>query len=229
MGFGNVLHVLADHLAKDESCGRDELVALLDSVWDQLQFESPWIAERERLAAQAAIDRLLAWHHARPERKVLATEAPFDVTVPLEEADQVRLSGRVDRLEADSLGALHIVDFKTSKRAPSGSSLADNPQLGLYQLAADRRGFASQAGEAARSGGAELVQLRVDAGGLPKVQEQAPQTADEAGRRPVELQLISAAKAVRAEEFPAVIGSHCTLCDFTSMCPGQIRSGTVLS
>ncbi len=229
MGFGNVLHVLADHLVKTEGVTRESLVALLDSVWGGLQFDSPWIADRERTEAAAAVDRLLAWHRARPEREVLATEADFDVTVPLEGVEGVRLRGRVDRLERDTSGDLRVVDYKTSKNPPSGASLADNPQLGLYQLAADRGAFADYAGAHARSGGAELVQLRVDSGGMPKVQSQAPQDPDESGRRPVEVQLLSAAEAVRAERFDAMLGGHCQFCDFRSMCPAQIRSGTVLS
>jgi RecB family exonuclease len=234
MGFGNVLHVLADHLATADAVTEQSLLELLDTVWESLHFGSPWIARREHAEARAAVQRLLAWHRGRPGREVVASEADFDVTVPLEGAESVRLRGRVDRLEQDADGTLHIVDFKTSKNPPSGASLPDNPQLGLYQLAADRSAFAAQAGPQARSGGAELVQLRVGSGagdnaGLPKVQEQAPQQADEAGRTPVEVQLISAAATVREERFDAMMGSHCTFCDFTSMCPAQVRSGSVLS
>ena len=232
MGFGNVLHVLADHLVKADGVTEESLFALLDSVWARLQFDSPWIADREYVDARAAVERLLAWHRGRPDRDVMATELDFDVTVPLEGAEAVRLRGRVDRLERDGDGALHIVDFKTSKRAPSGAGLPDNPQLGLYQLAADRGAFAESAGESARSGGAELVQLRVGptgAPGLPKVQEQPPQQPDDAGRTPVEVQLISAAVTLRGERFDARLGGHCTFCDFRSMCPAQIHAGTVLS
>ncbi len=229
MGFGNVLHVLADHLVKVDGASREELLTLLDSVWEGLHFDSPWIAVREHAEARAAIDRLLAWHRSRPDRAVVATELDFDVTLPLEDAEEVRLRGRVDRLEQDLDGALHVVDFKTSKNPPSGTSLAHNPQLGLYQLAGDRRAFAEVAGDGARCGGAELVQLRVDSGGLPKVQQQSPQTPDDSGRTPVEVQLISAAGTVRSEAFDAMLGDHCRRCDFTSMCPAQIRAGTVLS
>lgn len=229
MGFGTVLHVLADHLVCADGATRDELFALLDSIWGSLQFDSPWIAARERIEARAAIDRLLAWHRARPQRVVVGTELDFDVTVPLEGVEEVRLRGRVDRLEQDPQGRLHVVDYKTSRRPPSGVSLTDNPQLGLYQLATDRQAFADQAGTGARSGGAELVQLRVDSAGQPVVQQQPPQAPDEAGRTPVEIQLISAVQTVRAEQFDAMLGSHCTFCDFASMCPAQVRSGTVLS
>lgn len=229
MGFGNVLHVLADHLVKTDAATATELTELLDSVWARLSFDSPWIAVRERAEAHAAIERLLAWHRSRPGREVVATEVDFSAELRLEEGDAVRLRGRVDRLERDADGALHIVDLKTSKNAPSGTSLPDNPQLGLYQLAANVGAFREVVGDDAPSGGAELVQLRVAAGSLPKVQAQPPQEADEAGRTPVEVQLTTAAATVRSERFDATVGKHCTFCDFRSLCPAQVTSGTVIS
>jgi hypothetical protein len=79
------------------------------------------------------------------------------------------------------------------------------------------------------SGGAELVQLRVDAPGGPKVQVQSPQLTDDDGRTPVEVQLISASQALRSEEFVATANSHCTFCEFATLCPARRRSATVLS
>ncbi len=229
MGFGNVLHVLADHLAEVDVATKEELFSLLDSVWGSLSFDSPWIAARERLEARAAVERLLAWHQGRPHRQVVATESDFDVTLPIDEGEQVRLRGRVDRLESDTDGRLHVVDLKTSRNPPSGTSLLDNPQLGLYQLVTDAGAFADLVGEGARSGGAELVQLRVAQDGMAKVQAQPPQAPDETGRTPIEVQLSAGATTMRSERFVALLGDHCTFCDFRSLCPAQVRSGTVLS
>jgi RecB family exonuclease len=135
----------------------------------------------------------------------------------------------VDRLETDRDGNVVIVDFKTNKNAPTDRSIADNAQLGLYQLAADHGAFAEQVGADARAAGAELVQLRVDASGLPKVQHQPPQQPDDSGRKPVEIQLVEAAEIIRAEVFDAKANDYCTRCDFAAMCPVQQTSGTVLS
>jgi hypothetical protein len=89
--------------------------------------------------------------------------------------------------------------------------------------------MAELCGADARSGGAELVQLRIDVGGYPKVQEQGPQKPDDAGRKPIEIQLISAVDVVRSETFDATVNAYCARCDFATMCPAQQRSGTVLS
>lgn len=228
LGFGSVIHALAEHMTSGE-VEESELVSLLDSVWDQLQFESPWIAEREHQAAVEALGRFTRWHNGRPDREYLAAEAEFSVELGLEGGERALLNGRVDRVERDADGRVVVVDFKTSKNAPSDVSVLGNPQLGLYQLAVDNGGLDDVAGDGAEAGGAELVQLRVDKAGMPKVQAQPRQEPDSDGRKVVEVQLIGAAEVVRREEFVAVANQHCNFCAFASLCPSQQRTGTVLS
>ncbi len=229
LGFGSIVHALTDHLATHPEVTRDELVALVDSVWGQLQFDSPWIAQRERVAAEEAIGRFITWHEASRGRSYAGSEVTFSVEVPLEAGERVQLSGAVDRLETDREGRVVIVDFKTSKRAPTDKSIPENPQLGLYQLAAEHDAFADQVGPGAGAGGAELVQLRADVAGMPKIQHQPPQRPDESGRTRVEVQLVDAARVIRSEEFDATANNYCHLCDFAAMCPVQQTSGSVIS
>ena len=82
-------------------------------------------------------------------------------------------------------------------------------------------------GRQVRSGGAELVQLRLG-GDLPKVQPQAPQVPDSEGVTTIQRQLMAAVRAVREEEFVARPGGHCDRCDFHAICPAK-SSGSVLS
>jgi RecB family exonuclease len=145
--------------------------------------------------------------------------------VTLPDGQVVRLHGYADRLELDEDGRVVVVDLKTGKYLPTGPAVEQHSQLGLYQLAVDHGAADEAAGRPVRSGGAELVQLRVgDA--LPKVQHQS-RPGDE-GPRLVELQLMQAAAALRAEEFVARPGAHCDRCTFQAICPDK-ASGTVLS
>lgn len=57
----------------------------------------------------------------------------FTVDVPV--AEGVRIFGRIDRLERDAEGALHVVDFKTAKQAISNAAAETQAQLRTYQLA----------------------------------------------------------------------------------------------
>ncbi|MBA2559102.1 MAG: ATP-dependent helicase [Propionibacteriales bacterium] len=228
LGFGSVIHALADHMGRDTAVDARQLRLLLDSIWDQLDFDSPWIAARERVEADKAIDRFVKWHEGRDGRTYVASEVPFRVDVGLEESETVTLSGKVDRVERDSEGRLVVVDLKTSKKAPTAAAVAVDPQLGLYQLVVANGALAKACGDVGVSGGAELVQLRLDGAGGPKIQVQAPQAPDDDGRKPVEVQLSTAAQVIRSERFDATVNGHCAMCDFAQMCPTRRRAGTVV-
>jgi len=158
---------------------------------------------------------------------VVGTETPLEARVEVG-GDVVVLRGYADRLELDSAGRVVVVDFKTTKNPPPDGRLADNAQLGLYQLAVARGAADRALGRPGEPGGAELVQLRKSTRGSAKVQRQEPQSADESGRHPVEAQLEEAVRLLRTEEFPARMGEHCRFCRFTSLCPHE-TSGTVLT
>ena len=157
----------------------------------------------------------------------MTSEGQITATVELPDGQQVRLIGYVDRLELDDDGHVVVVDLKTGKYAPTDASLPENPQLGLYQLAVDHGAADGAVGRPGRSGGAELVQLRLG-GDLPKVQPQAPQVPDSEGVTTIQRQLMAAVRAIRDEDFVARPGGHCDRCDFHAICPAK-SSGSVLS
>jgi superfamily I DNA/RNA helicase/RecB family exonuclease len=239
-GFGNVVHALADRIGRGEIQIDDQettvqaLMAEVDRVWGQLPFRTPWSAARSRAEVEAALGRFIHWHQRREARRLLATEHEFRVAVTLPDGHDVQLHGFADRLEVDADGRVVVVDLKTGKTA--ASDLPHHPQLGLYQLAVEHGAARSllPEGASAESGGAELWQLRQGAkGGVLKVQRQEPHhqqspAADGSGARPVELQLQSAAAAIRDERFSARPGAYCERCDFERLCPAR-NAGTVLS
>jgi RecB family exonuclease len=226
-GFGIIVHALADRVAKGELGPDDDLMALVDDVWDRMSFRTPWSGEREREAVRSALARFVAWQSRPGARTHVSSEGRITATVELPDGQQVQLIGYVDRLELDAAGDVVVVDLKTGKYAPTDASLPENPQLGLYQLAVDHGAADDAVGRPVRSGGAELVQLRLGSD-LPKVQPQAPQVPDADGVTVIERQLMAAVAAVRSEEFVARPGAHCDRCDFHALCPTK-SSGSVLS
>ena len=233
-GFGNIVHALADRLTKDE-LGPDtteaQLMELVDRVWGEVSFATPWAATKQRAELERALRRLLTWHRDNP-RRPLASEVPLDAELRLgEEPDSevVRLHGYADRLDVDADGRVVVVDFKTSKNHPKVKDLPEHLQLALYQLAVDQGAVDELAGRPTRSGGAELVQLRQEnpAAGA-KVQRQEPLQPGPDGRTPVEVTIGDVVRRIRDEEFPARIGDQCRHCTFLTLCPHE-SSGTVLS
>ncbi|MFT4287481.1 ATP-dependent helicase [Nocardioides sp.] len=227
-GFGTIVHALAERVASGElgEASVADLMELVDEVWDRMEWRTPWAAQRGRDDVRAVLERFLNWHRRAEARLVVQQEANLDVEVDLPDGQRVRLYGFADRLELDADGKVVVVDLKTGKYAPRDKDLHLNPQLGLYQLAVDHGAAKEWAGEAG-SGGAELIQLRMGSGGLPKVQAQAPAT-DDAPLAVVE-QLGDAVRAVRGETFVARPDDQtCRFCSFKPVCPAW-SPGSVLS
>lgn len=227
MGFGGVLHALAHEVASGQTAAEIEaLVSRLDLVWGQLAYEADWQSAQQHDAARAALGRFLVWHRAERGRTLLATEQAFTVDVPLP-GGTARLRGYVDRLELDADGHVHVVDLKTGKSAPSGPQVAAHPQLGTYQLAVRAGALDDVLAGNRVVGGAELVHLRVDRDGGPRVQRQdplgpPPSGAGEPGEPDwVSGKLDEAVRRVLAEDFRPQPSEACDRCDFRRCCPAQ--------
>ncbi len=223
LGFGSVVHTIADDVAKGTSPPEIEpLMALVDRVWDALAFEARWQSVRQRVEARKALERFLLWHNEDRGRTLIASEHPFTVALTVGDREVV-LRGSMDRVEVDRDGLVHVVDLKTSKNAPSGPKVAEHPQLGVYQVAVREGAVSDLDGlDAAVSGGAELVQLRAGSkDGHPKVQSQPPLAVHDDGTTDVDRQLAGAVRTMTAEEFPPTPGDACSYCQFKASCPAR--------
>lgn len=225
--FGTLIHRIAQQ-AQAERLGVEDMHALVAEGWDEVEFPAPWQEAAEREAADGIIDRLARWF---PERQdtLLAVEHSFETQVEVA-GTTVVLHGTVDRLElieGDDGPKLRIVDFKTMRRKPTAKDVAENVQLGLYQLAAAAGAFESLAPGVRQVAASALLLLRLDSSGLPTVMEQAPLTAaptlkDEAltvGPTWMHDRIASAVTVLGSGEFPATRGDACTHCDFQAGCP----------
>jgi RecB family exonuclease len=226
LGFGSVVHALAHDVGRGETpADLEHLVALVDSVWNQLAFEAPWRSALERSNARDALARFLAWHHAERGRELLGTEHGFEVEISVG-GRAVRLRGSMDRVEIDDDGAVHVVDLKTSKTAPSAKQIAEHVQLGVYQMAVEA-GAVPGRGE---SGGAELVQLKHgDRDGLPKVQPQGPLEVGDSGFTWIEEVVRRGVGRMVSESFPPTPNQYCQMCAFRSSCPALDEGRQVVS
>jgi RecB family exonuclease len=227
--LGEIVHALAERIAKGElrvtadEAGVDELMVHVRAVWDRMEFRTPWAGARELERVRAALGRFLDWHHRNP-RTVVGIEQDFRAVLDLPDGEQVRLTGYADRLELDADGRIVVVDLKTNRSKPTDKSIATNVQLGLYQLAVDRGAIEGLDGvpDGVEAGGAELVQLGLkDGGPTAVVQAQGVQTDDGPERAALHGQLERAARLLRAEQFPAIVGDQCRECPFEPICPAK--------
>ncbi|MGO4955767.1 ATP-dependent helicase [Luteococcus sp. Sow4_B9] len=246
--LGSVVHVLAQHAMSDD-LDLEDLTGHLDEVWGQMRFDAEWLSASERVEAQAALERFVAWADAAAEREVLGVEVAFRTTVQIGD-EEIVLVGSVDRLERDGQGRLHVVDFKTGRTVPTQAHVDQMDQLGIYQLAAQQGAFDHLAPGERRVGGAELVYLRKQLGESPwpKVLTQPsledlphgrrgqprPDNAAEDGRDAeqnhptwVHEHLDRAARTIRSERFEATRCDRCQFCPFALSCPAMTTAPEV--
>ena len=237
--FGSIIHVLAEHGASGVADPRD-LAGHLESVWNQLTFDANWLSAVERVEAESALERFATWQEARAGQQLLGTEVSFATQLDVG-SERIHLTGTADRVERDPDGRIRIVDFKTAKTPPTGTEVARQDQLGVYQLAVQQGAFADVTGPDARPGGAELVYLRLSEGqgtyprvfqqaslddvpfpGLPMGPTGPPHQAGEPGPPTwVHERLAEAARIIRDEQFEARPSSRCRYCVFRTSCPAQ--------
>lgn len=236
MVLGSIIHSLVEHMELGE-IDLDSALDHLEQVWSGIRFDAPWRASEESEDAIRVLERFDRWRNANVHADVVGIEAPFSFETQVA-GMVVEVTGKADRVERSEDGTLRVIDFKTSQNAPTLNAVKEHDQLGVYQLAIESGAFESIAPGSARSGGAALVFLRVDAKGMPKVMNQpslseVPHLTDD----PVETEhptwvhhrIELAAQVLRAGRFDAITGDHCGYCSFRKSCPALSEGKQVVS
>jgi putative RecB family exonuclease len=196
------LHDFFRHVPPSE---RDEerLITILDEKWLALaRFPA---ATRESLRERAEAQLRLFAREEDLSVQPLALESPFQV--PLSEG--VALTGRVDRIDQEADGALHIIDYKTGPRPEE----PDVEQLHLYAIMVAR----TLTGPLRR---ASYYYLE-----LGEVLSISPDRQELEG---VARRALAAAEEMVAEtEYPATIGRHCAGCPYPFLCSERDRIAQV--
>lgn len=141
---GIVVHALVDGLAR--GVARADLLEEMQRFLAQQNQLAPWLLARTARALESMLTAAETWIAELPDdRRLAGSEVSMSVKVPAEasRADaegssrsrEVRLEGRVDRLDAAADGSLIVVDFKTGATVPSKAAVTENAQLAIYQLA----------------------------------------------------------------------------------------------
>ena len=205
---GSILHALIAEPAGNEP----QLLAALERAWQQLPFESRWYADNELTRHRAMIQAFLEWRaHTRGELTEVGVEVDIDGAVDA----NVRLRGRVDRIERDAAGRLVIVDVKTGKTPVSKDDAQRHAQLAAYQLAV-AEGLVADGDE---PGGGRLVYLgRTGSAGATE-REQDPLTPE--ARAQWREKIHEAADATAGPQFVARVNDGCSHCPLKPSCPAH--------
>jgi RecB family exonuclease len=159
----------------------------------------------------------------RAELTEVGTEVAVDGVLDCDGTD-VRVRGRLDRLERDGSGRVVVVDVKTGRTPVSKSDAQRHAQLAMYQLAI-AEGLLPHGDT---PGGGRLVYLGKAGTGGPTERQQDPLTADARDRWRETVG--KAAAATRGPQFLARVNDGCAHCPVRQNCPAQASAdGTATS
>jgi superfamily I DNA/RNA helicase/RecB family exonuclease len=216
--IGSLVHALLADPAKSEERLRFEL----EKLWDELPFDARWHAANELERHRQMLSTFARWR-ADTRHRFTEVGTEVDVEGTLAEADgtapEVRIRGRLDRLERDPEGRLVVVDIKTGKNPVTKAEAQRHAQLAMYQLAIAE----GLLGHGDQPGGGKLVYLgKVAAGGATE-RDQDPLTPET--REQWRERIRAAAAATRGPEFVARINDGCGHCPVRGVCPAQANAG----
>jgi ATP-dependent helicase/nuclease subunit B len=149
---GRLLHALAEKLVTEPmrwEWSDDELLQLIETVRStedvRMGEERLWpVVQRQHLQlARQFLAFEQSWREKHPATKTVGTELKFDCywdvekSVPTAEVTNIKLSGRIDRLDQDPEGRYALIDYKASSGSlRNWKSWLDNfdIQMALYSL-----------------------------------------------------------------------------------------------
>jgi RecB family exonuclease len=199
--FGTTMHDCAEYFFKVKVPPPPSLEKMLDF------YERKWLSEgyesAEEEAEYKAYGRELLTRfreiHQPDFRMPIAVEHKFFIDIA-----NVKLTGRIDRVDKLDSGGLAIIDYKTDRELFTKEYLDKNLQLTLYQLAVEQSWFLP----------VERLTLYHFRSNTPCSCPPRKQAQLEEARRLV----LEVAEGIQAGNFPAIESGRCP-CDFPEYCP----------
>jgi DNA helicase-2/ATP-dependent DNA helicase PcrA len=211
MTFGNVMHTTIKEFAalvRDQrKVPFSEVAAIYDREWSSAGFPDDYQEEEYRRAGREQLEQFFRSYSAAPP-DLLYQEKAFELHLD----HDVIVTGRIDQANRIGTKEIEIVDYKTGK-PKDAKKAAESLQLSVYALAAEevldlhpsRLVFYNLTTN-------ELVETERDAKALVKTKQTIAGVADQ----------------IRAGDFAAKPGFHCSYCDFKPLCPAHEQLISIL-
>jgi len=214
LSFGSSLHAALEWLYDRKHPVLPTLDETLRALYDAWETEGYAAVDRdEQLAAYEHARRIITGLHGRLERDGLRLPVAVESWFELPFGEDVVVVGAIDRIDAHDDGSLHVVDYKTSRRARTRSQVRTSLQLAIYALATEElygRLPATVALDFIVPGITVAVPVEeLDLAGVPE-------------------RLAQVARRIRAGEDTPTPNRLCDWCDFKDICPawaeGSVRA-----
>jgi superfamily I DNA/RNA helicase/RecB family exonuclease len=216
MWMGSLVHRIIDRCQQGEMPRTVEaLHGALEESWKPSVFPNRAIEHRRFLDAKEMLRRWIDHESPDIERSEVRFKFPIDGAM---------LRGRIDAVFRMQNGHLRVVDYKTSRYAPTKEEAQNDLQLAAYFLALKRDPDLAGLGEPGYLELAYLGKPHYRSGFVKR--EVAPRKVD-GYEEWADGRLRELLKRVRSEDFAPSPEADCTFCRFRTICPVWPEGGEV--
>ena len=205
LSFGSSLHTTLEWIydrKHPELPTLEETLQALYAAWDSSGYAD--VDRGEQLAAYEHARRIVTELHARIEQDGFRLPAAVEAWFELPFDGDIVVVGAIDRIDADTEGALHVIDYKSNRRARTRAQVRSSLQLALYALATKEL-----YGQLPKTVGLDFI--------VPGVMVVVP--IDELDLASVPSRLADVAQRIRSGEDVPTPNRLCDWCDFKAICP----------
>lgn len=160
-GLGSLVHRA---LEENPQGSAEDLWAVVDHSFGQLEYESGWVEAVQRRVAKGMVEALADYLRDRAEQgfTLLGTEEGFQMRI-----GRAVVRGVIDRIELTPDNTVLVVDLKTGRHT-TDAGVVDNPQMFAYQMALAEPELLARLGGSENTGtsaGAMLLFVKSGVGG----------------------------------------------------------------
>jgi superfamily I DNA/RNA helicase/RecB family exonuclease len=208
MWMGSLVHRIIDRCQREEIPRTVEAVhAAMDEAWNPTVFPNRAIEHRRFLDAKDMLRRWIDHESPDIERSEVRFQFPIDGAL---------LRGRIDAVFRMQNGHLRVVDYKTSRYAPSKEDAQKDLQLAAYYLALRRDPELAGLGE---PGMLQLAYLGKGHYREGFIRRHVAPRREEGYEDWAESLMKELLARVRSEDFAPSPEADCTFCRFKTICP----------
>ncbi len=208
LSFGSSLHAALEWLYDRKHpvlpSLDDTLQALFDR-WDTAGYVD--VDREEQLVAYEHARRILSAQHDRIMQQGFRLPVSVEAWFELPFEDDVVVVGAIDRIDAHEDGSLHVIDYKTNRRARTRSQVRGSLQLAIYALATE-----NLYGRRPSTVALDFI--------VPGVTVTVP--VEELDLDAVPRRLADVARRIRSGEDTPTPNRLCDWCDFKDICPAWV-------
>ena len=203
--FGSSIHLTLQkfyQLHKEgERLNKDVLLKMLEDSWIPLGYQNKKYEEKMKTRGE----KMLTFYFDKaydPKTKIDDIEKLFRIKLD----GNLRLGGKIDRIDKLKDGKIEIIDYKTGKK-PKEKEIKDNLQMTLYALAAADSGIYNKSPESVILSFYFLEDCEKISS--TRNQEQLNSAKDKINK---------IAKEIEKSDFTPKVGPWCDFCDFRLIC-----------